>query len=74
MIASNDSRTRPITEKGIKSIQCFSKVFSKLVSNFKEANEKLIIVEGSEKLLKALKTTNSKPQTQKVLIKMYRPG
>jgi hypothetical protein len=29
----------------------FSKLFSKLVRNFKEANKKLIIVKGSEKPL-----------------------
>jgi hypothetical protein len=30
----------------------FQEAFSKLVSNFKDANKKLIIVWGSEKLLK----------------------
>jgi hypothetical protein len=38
--------------------------FSKLVSNFKEANKKLIVVLGSEKLLKDLEN-----HSQKVLIK-----
>ncbi len=33
--------------------------YSKLVSNFKEANKKLVIVEGSEKIWKILKFINA---------------
>ncbi len=43
---------RPITEKSI--MRKVSVSIFKLVSNFKEANKKLIMVKGSEKLKKDL--------------------
>ncbi len=62
---------RPITKKlTLRRVSVSIFRISKYC-NFNEANKKFIIVDGSEKLLKTLKTIR---HTEKVLIKIFRPS
>jgi hypothetical protein len=56
----NTREHRPITEKGI--LRSVSLSIFKIISNFKEANIKLIILQRSEKLLKDLEKPSAHTQ------------